>query len=217
MTTNCTHLSLERLPLGVKGSEENAPLYSETQKDVCVCLWFWRFMSSLGKRAVFYPLMIRVKMFVCYRGSPSLLPQKSFRRSGTSSPVRCLSTPFRRLNGSRTPPSGKSISGVSRARCWWAGPLFPQTAASQTCRFGSNNPLQQLLLAPGHRDQELHPSSVPPSSVQLSASMSLQRQSGVGGGCCGFPRDKASSCSRHCLPGDQQGRVHRSHPSPWGM
>lgn len=113
MTTNCTHLGLERLPLGVKGSEENAPLYSETQKDVCVCLWFWRFMSSLGKRAVFYTLTIRVKMFVCYRGSPSLLPQKSFRRSGTSSPVQCLSTPFRRLNGSRTPPSGKSISGVS--------------------------------------------------------------------------------------------------------
>ena len=37
----------------------------------------------------------------------------------------------------------------------------------------------------------------PPSPVQLSASMSLQRQGGVGGGCCGFPRDKASSCNRY--------------------
>lgn len=162
MTTDCTHPSLERLPLGVKGSEENAPLYSETQKDVCVCLWFWHSMSSLGKRAVFYTLMIRVKMFACYRGSPSLHPQKSFRRSGASSPVQCLSTPFRRLNGSRTPPSGKSTSGVSRAHSWWAGPLFPQTAASQTCRCGSDNPPQQLLLAPGCRDRELRPSSVPP-------------------------------------------------------
>lgn len=102
-----------------------------------------------------------VKMFGHYRGLPSLRPQKSFRRSGASSPLQCLSTPFRRLNGSRTPPSGKSTSGVSRARSRWARPSFPQTAASQTCWCGSDNLPQQLLLAPGHRDQELRPSSVP--------------------------------------------------------
>lgn len=160
----------------------------------------------------------RVKIFGSYRGSPSLRPQKSFRRSGASSPIQCLSTPFRRLNGSRIPPSGKSTSGVCPGLALGGlalrslRQLLPRQASAAVTICHSSCCLPQ---ATGIRSCVALLS--PSSSVQLRASMSLQRWGGIRGGCCGFPRDKASSCTRYS--GEQQSPVagvHRSHPSLWG-
>lgn len=129
-------------------------------------------------------------MFVCYRRGSSLLPQKSFRRSGTSSPVQCLSTPFRRLNGSRTPPSGEVYQWCVQWALGGLVPCSPQTAASQTCRFGSNNPATAAA-AEATGIQGCIPASVPPHLYNSSASMSFQRRSRVGGRVLWLPQGQS--------------------------
>lgn len=177
MTTNCTHLSLERLPLGVKGRrgkcspalrhrkmsvllvvlafhgqpwEEGCILhFDDKSKNVCLLQRITVPSSSEEFQKVW-------NLFTC-----TMLTSLSIQKIGRvqNRPLEvCQWCVQWALGGLVLVPSDK---------------LLPRHAGSAAAI------LPQQLLAPGHRDQELHPSSAP-SSVQLSASMSFQRRSRVG-------------------------------------